>query len=328
VKSLLVFVEQRDGQVKKSGLEALGEGLRVGAALALPVHAALVGSDLEAAAARVSGCGPHKVWNASCPALRLYSPDGYATALQQAVRRCDAGIIFLPASAMGKDVAPRLAARLGAPLASDCTAVRVEEGRIVVDRPVYSGKALATVEFAGEGPILATLRANLFSPPPEGRPDPARVESLPIALDEAALLCRTVEATAAAGARLDVAEAEIVVSGGRAMKGPENFAILQELADALGGALGASRAAVDAGWIDHQHQVGQTGKTISPNLYIACGISGAVQHLAGMSSSKVIVAINKDAEAPIFKIADYGLVADLFQVVPILTREVRRLKGS
>lgn len=328
MRSLLVFVEQREGQVKKFGLEALGEGLRAGRALGLPVHAALVGSDLAAAALQVSACGPERVWAVSSPALRLYSPDGYAAALQGVVERCGAEVVFLAASAMGKDLGARLSGRLQAPLASDCTAVRVEGGQIAVDRPVYSGKALATVEFSGPGPCLATLRPNLFTAPAAGSPDPGRVEGIDLPLREEDLLCRVTEVTARSAGRPDVAEAEIVVSGGRAMKGPENFALLQELADALGGALGASRAAVDAGWIDHQHQVGQTGKTISPNLYIACGISGAIQHLAGMSSSKVIVAINKDPEAPIFKLADYGIVGDLFQIVPLLTREVRRLKGS
>jgi electron transfer flavoprotein alpha subunit len=328
VKSLLVFVEQRDGQIKKYGLEALGEGRRIGAALGLPVHAALVGSGLDAAARQLSGCGPERVWKLDSPVLRLYSPDGYATALHKAVEACGAGVILLSASSMGKDLGARLSASLDAPFASDCTAARVEGGKLELDRPVYSGKALATVEFVGDGPILATLRPNIFKAPEIEAPDPARIQSLPIPLEDSALLCRTAKVTAEAGARLDVAEAEIVVSGGRAMKGPENFVLLQDLADALGAGLGASRAAVDAGWIDHQHQVGQTGKTISPNLYIACGISGAIQHLAGMSSSKVIVAINKDSEAPIFKVADYALVGDLFQIVPILAREVRRLKAS
>ncbi len=328
MKTLLVFVEQRDGHLKKFGLEALGEGLRVGKALGLPVHAALVGAELDPLAAELSAYGPQRVWSASSPALRLYSPDGYAGALEQIAARCQAQVIFLAASAMGRDLGARLSGRLQAPLASDCTALRIEGQRLMLDRPVYSGKALATVEFEGEGPWLLTLRPNLFSAPGAGAPDPKRIERLEAGVGDAALLCRTVRVSAAAGAKLDVSEAEIVVSGGRAMKGPENFAMLQELADALGGALGASRAAVDAGWIDHQHQVGQTGKTISPNLYIACGISGAIQHLAGMSSSKVIVAINKDAEAPIFKLADYAVVGDLFQIVPALVREVRRLKGS
>jgi len=328
VRSVLVFVEQREGQVKKFGLEALGEGVRVARALGVPVHAALAGAGLARAAEQISAFAVERVWAAQAEALRLYSPDGYATALGAVLDRMGADVVFLSASAMGKDLAPRLAARRGAALASDCTAVRVEGGRLEVDRPVYSGKALATVEFLGAGPVMATLRPNVFAAPTPGTPDPARVEMLDVSVAEGSLLCRSIGVKAASGARLDVAEADIVVSGGRAMKGPENFAILQELADALGGALGASRAAVDAGWIDHQHQVGQTGKTISPNLYVACGISGAIQHLAGMGSSKVIVAINKDPEAPIFKVADYGVVADLFQIVPILTREVRRMKGS
>jgi electron transfer flavoprotein alpha subunit len=328
VSSLLVFVEQRDGEIKKAGLEALGEGLRVGAALGLPVHAALVGSDLGPAGERLSAYPSERIWCARSEALRLYSPDGYTTALAAVIERCRPQIVLLAATALGKDLGARLSARLDAPLATDCTALRAAGGRLEAERPVYSGKALATVEFSPGALCLATLRPNLFAAPPAGSPDPGRVRMIDLTLDPASLLCRATEVSAAAGQELDVSEAEIVVSGGRAMKGPEQFSILRELAAALGGAVGASRAAVDAGWIDHQHQVGQTGKTVSPGLYIACGISGAIQHLAGMSSSKVIVAINKDAEAPIFKLADYAVVGDLFQIVPLITREVQRLKGS
>jgi electron transfer flavoprotein alpha subunit len=328
VSSILVFVEQRDGQLKKASLEALGEGLRAGSALGLPVHATLCGADLRPAGEALSAHAAARVWCAQAPALRLYSPDGYATAVAAVVERCRPQVVFFAATAMGKDLAARLSARLDAPLASDCTAVRAAGAGLQVERPVYSGKAVATVELAAGSLCLATLRPSVFDAAPAGASDPARVEVVDLAIDEASLLCRCIQVSSSAGQELDVAEAEIVVSGGRAMKGPEQFGMLKELAEALGGAVGASRAAVDAGWIDHQHQVGQTGKTISPGLYIACGISGAIQHLAGMSSSKVIVAINKDAEAPIFKLADYGVVGDLFQIVPLITREVRRLKGS
>ncbi len=327
MKAILVFVEQRDGQVKKAGLEALGEAQRLGASAGVPVHAALIGAELGAGAATLSACAPERVWAVESAALRLYSPDGYARALQTVLQGCGADLVILSATAMGKDLGARLAGRLRAPFGSDCTAVRFEGSGLEVDRPVYGGKVLATIELLGTGPRVVALRPNVFVPAAAGSPDPSLIETLRLEIDEAGLLCRTTEVTASSGAHLDVAEAEIVVSGGRAMKGPENFNLLQELADALGAALGASRAAVDAGWIEHQHQVGQTGKTISPNLYIACGISGAIQHLAGMSSSKVIVAINKDSEAPIFRVADYGIVGDLFDIVPLLSREVRRMKG-
>jgi electron transfer flavoprotein alpha subunit len=201
--------------------------------------------------------------------------------------------------------------------------VTIEGGSFVAVRPVYSGKAMATVDAGSSKPIVVTLRPNVFAA--EAGAGTAAVETLPAIAAPIRAVVR--EVVAAGGGELDVAEANIIVSGGRGMKGPENFAMLQELAHVLGGAVGASRAAVDAGWIEHSHQVGQTGKVVSPSLYLACGISGAIQHLAGMSSSKVIVAINKDAEAPIFKVADYGVVGDLFQVVPALTAEIKKLKA-
>ncbi|MCZ6778926.1 MAG: electron transfer flavoprotein subunit alpha/FixB family protein [Acidobacteria bacterium] len=328
MKRILVFVEQRDGQIKKAALETLGEAQRLGEVHGLAVHTALVGAALDAAAEELSTHKIDRLWLAEAPALRLYSPDGYTTALQHIAQESGADLILFSATSMGRDLSARLAERLQAPLASDCVAIRIEGKRLEAERPVYSGKVLATLELMGDGPYLASLRPNVFAAAAADTVDPSRIARVDLQVNETDLLCRTAEVKSAAGTHLDVAEAEIVVSGGRAMKGPENFAILQELVEALGGALGASRAAVDAGWIDHQHQVGQTGKTISPNLYIACGISGAIQHLAGMSSSKIIVAINKDPDAPIFQVADYAIVGDLFKIVPLITQEVRRMKGA
>jgi len=230
---------------------------------------------------------------------------------------------------MGKDLAPRAAARLGTACASDLTRIDVDEnGTLRGRRPIYSGKAFARIAMSGAQPAVATLRPNAF---PSGTPDSARSAEVvrldpPLSADE--LRGRVVRLEKPEEQELDVAEASIVVSGGRGLKEPDNFSIIRDLAQALGGAVGASRAVVDAGWIDHAHQVGQTGKVVSPDLYIACGISGAVQHLAGMSSSKVIVAINKDPEAPIFKVAHYGIVGDVFEIVPALTEAVRELKSG
>src|SRR5262249_15561273 len=221
-------------------------------------------------------------------------------------------------------------------LASDCVGIQLEgvalagvtPNDVTMKRPVYSGKAIATVAFGSGRPIMATLRPHVF--PMAAQPRAGRGETADRAgpLDDRLFRCRATSVEAGKGTTVDVAEADIVVSGGRAMKGPENFRYIQMLADVLGGAVGASRAAVDAGWIDHQHQVGQTGKVVSPTLYVACGISGAIQHLAGMSSSKIIVAINKDADAPIFKLADYGIVGDLYEVIPKMVEEIRKVKGS
>jgi electron transfer flavoprotein alpha subunit len=203
----------------------------------------------------------------------------------------------------------------------------LDDGRLECVRPIYAGKAFARVRFTGS-PAMATLRPNVFT---LGSADTTRdapvVEFAPrIAPD--AVRAQAAGTASSGGQSVELTEADVIVSGGRGLKGPENFPLIQELADVLGGAMGASRAAVDAGWVDHQHQVGQTGKTVSPTLYIACGISGAIQHLAGMSSSKYIVAINKDPEAPLFKVADYGIVGDLFAVVPALTREIKKIKSQ
>jgi electron transfer flavoprotein alpha subunit len=227
---------------------------------------------------------------------------------------------------MGKDLAPRVAARLGAGLATDCTALRAEGGQLVATRPIYAGKVLAEVTW-DKPPAVASLRPKIFEPAPPDAARSAAVEMFPAPVAEADLRVRTVEVKAAAQGQVDLTEAEVIVSGGRGMKGPEGYGVLEELAAALGGVVGASRAAVDAGWRPHGDQVGQTGKTVSPRLYVACGISGAIQHLAGMSGSRCVVAINKDPDAPIFKVADYGLVGDLFEIVPALAGEVRKLNA-
>ena len=226
-------------------------------------------------------------------------------------------------AALGRDVSGRVAARLGWGCLADVVKVAMEGDQIVATRPVYSGKAFATVDGAGK-PVVVTLRPNVF--PAQTGGGAAEVETLPAGAGEIRAVVREIEAKE--GGELDVAEADVIVSGGRGIKGAENFALIREFASVLGAAVGASRAVVDAGWIDHAHQVGQTGKVVSPSLYVACGISGAIQHLAGMSSSKVIVAINTDPEAPIFKVADYGVVGDLFKVLPPLIDEIKKLKSE
>jgi electron transfer flavoprotein alpha subunit len=231
--------------------------------------------------------------------------------------------VLAAGTVLGRDLAARTAARLGTACAGDLVELEIgADGTLRGRRPVYSGKAFARVAIPRTRPALATLRPNVFPAEPAERPGRGEPVALERPYDPARLRLRTVEIRRAAEQEVDVAEATIIVSGGRGLKGPENFSLVRDLARALGGAVGASRAVVDAGWIPHAHQVGQTGKVVSPTLYVACGISGAIQHLAGMSSSKVIVAINKDPEAPIFKIADYGIVGDVFEVLPALTRAV------
>ena len=323
---ILVFLESRDGQVKRPSREALSEGRRLATAAGARLVALLVEDVAESSLAEVTACGPDRILVARHELLSAYHPEAFGIVLAEAVRQTAAGALLLSATALGKDLSARTAGRLQTGLASDCTSVEISGGEIRVKRPVYSGKAIATVVFT-RSPAIVTLRPNVF-PIREAASVASPIENLTVELDPARVRARTVRVAASGGGEVDVAEASVVVSGGRAMKGPENFRLIRDLAESLGGAMGASRAAVDAGWVDHQYQVGQTGKVVSPNLYIACGISGAIQHLAGMSSSKVIVAINKDAEAPIFKIADYGIVGDLYEILPKLTNEIRKLMGQ
>jgi electron transfer flavoprotein alpha subunit len=324
--SILVFAEQRDGAVRGAVKEALGEAVRLSASLGGPVNCVLAAA-ADPGAAALGEAGADKVLLALHEEFRLYSPEGYLAALAAAVEATKPKAVLLVASAMGKDLAPRLAARLGVGLATDCTSLAVQDGGLVATRPVYAGKAIQKVRFT-KSPALVSLRPKMFAPVPPRPGRAAAVERPGFAFDPGARRARVVEVLAAAAAKLDLTEADIIVSGGRALKGPENFALLEDLASALGGVVGASRAVVDAGWRPHSDQVGQTGKTVAPKLYVAIGISGAIQHLAGMSSSRCIVAINKDPDAPIFKVADYGLVGDLFEVVPALTAAVKQLDAG
>jgi len=268
--------------------------------------------------------GADRVITLTNPGFGMYAPEGYARAIADRVKAGGYGAVVFAASATGKDLAPRVAARLGRPLVQDVTDVSVAGGAVIAIRPVYAGKALLKVRVAGS-PAVLSLRPSVFTP--VERPKAGAQETVAVDGSPGRVVVKQIKAAPAG--TLDVAEAPIIVSGGRGLKEPANFKVLEELAAAFGGraAVGASRAVVDAGWRPHADQVGQTGKTVSPTLYVAVGISGAVQHLAGMRTSKVIVAINKDKDAPIFKVADYGIVGDLFEVVPKLTEEIRKLHG-
>jgi electron transfer flavoprotein alpha subunit len=258
------------------------------------------------------------------PGLARHSATAYAKVIAVVAASEGAAMVFLSASQMGKDLAPRVAVKLQAGCAADCVALKTEGEDVVATRPVYAGKALIDVRVTTPVKVF-TLRPNVFTASPSD--GTARIEKKASGLDPADFGAVVENVTVASG-RPDVTEADIIVSGGRGLKGPENFHLVEELADALGGAVGASRAVVDAGWRPHDEQVGQTGKTVSPTMYVACGISGAVQHLAGMSSSRYIVAINKDKDAPIFQIADYGIVGDVVEILPELTAQVRKALGT
>ena len=322
--NVLVVAEQRDGDLKKVTFEMLGEGTRIGEKLGGVVEAALLGSGVGGVADALAHYGAARVYLADAPSLQQYSSEGYTTVLARLIQKAEPAVVLLGATTQGKDLAPRVAARLGLGLASDCTAFEVAAGgRLIITRPLYGGRAIATV-MEKTTPQMATVRPNVMVPL---EPDTSRTASVEkLAVETGDVRAKVIDLIQESGRQqVGLAEAEIIVSGGRGLKGPENFCLLEELADVLGAAVGASRAAVDAGWIDHSHQVGQTGRTVTPNLYIACGISGAVQHLAGMKTARYIVAINKDPEAPIFRVADYGIVGDLFEVVPILTEEFKKV---
>jgi electron transfer flavoprotein alpha subunit len=325
---IAVFIETRDGKIKKASLEALSEAKRRAGDLGIGTAAVLVGGSVGSLAAELGPQGPAKIFCLENPALADYSAQGFGNALAGFVRETGPAALFFAATAMGKDLAPRVAAALGAGLAPDCSGIGVRDGALEFTRPIYAGKALLSFRLDSK-PQLATLRPNVF--PLEARTTGAAAEVVHKAVDipDGFIKGRVAEVLKEESAEVDVAEADVIISGGRGLKGPENFALLRGVAALIPrAAVGASRSAVDSGWIGHPHQVGQTGKTVSPNLYIAVGISGAIQHLAGMSSSKVIVAVNKDPEAPIFKVADYGIVGDLFEVIPRLTEEIKKIGAS
>lgn len=314
----LVFVENRGGRVRKASLEALTLAGRLAAATGVEACAVLVG-DAEAAS-RVKAFGPRKVFLYS-PSPSASSRDFLVSALERVVRREMPACVLAGATAAGKDVLPAVAARFGISVAQDAVEVDLSGGGLEVKRPIYAGKALETVRPTGS-PCFFTLRPNVVEAVESHRPDSEVVsEPEPLSAEQVKTIVKEVHE--AAGGKVELTEATVIVSGGRGIKDAENYRLIEELASVLGAAAGASRAVVDAGWVDHQHQVGQTGKTVSPTLYFAVGISGAIQHLAGMSSSKYIVAINKDSDAPIFKVANYGIVGDLFKVLPLLTQELR-----
>jgi electron transfer flavoprotein alpha subunit len=326
MSNVLVFIEQRDGKIRKSSLEALTLGRTLAGKTGGALGAVVSGSGIGSLAAELGAYGAAKVFVADRPELAMFSSEGYVAALDAAATAFKPSIVLASATAMGRDVAPRFAARREVSVLSDVMTLDVEGGRLAGERPVYSGKARVLVTAAPSAGIqVATPRPNVF---PASKPDaPGAGEVVNLDLPAMKIRARVVKVQAAEAGEIDVAEADKIVTGGRGIKGPESWPVLRALCHELGAALGASRAAVDAGWIGHEHQVGQTGKVVSPSLYVACGVSGAIQHLAGMGSSKVIVAINKDPEAPIFKVATYGIVGDLFQIVPAMTEAAKKLKA-
>lgn len=322
--NVIAFAEQRERRLKKSSYEAVRAARRIADDLGAGFSALVIGDGILDVAKELGPYGAERVLAVDDPLLARHSNTACAKIIAEVARKEGATCIVMAASQMGKDLAPRVAVKLDGAVAADCVALKIENGDIVATRPVYAGKALIDVRVKTATKIF-TLRPNVFTASPGSTT--ATVEQIPAALNPQDFGSVVTETKVARG-RPDVTEADIVVSGGRGMKGPEHFFLIEQLADALGAGVGASRAVVDAGWRPHDEQVGQTGKTVSPTMYVACGISGAVQHLAGMSSSKYIVAINKDRDAPIFQIADYGIVGDVFEILPELTVELRKALGK
>jgi electron transfer flavoprotein alpha subunit len=320
----LVFIEQRDGKIRKASLEALSLAARLGGA---PAAAVIAGKGVADSARQLGKYGAGKVYVADRDDLALYSNRGYVGALQAAREKESPDAVLIAATAMGKDLAPRFAAKNDAGVLADVMELKVEGEKLVGVRPVYSGKARATVE-AASGLRIATTRPNVFPAESNDAGSDPGIETLDLGALE--IRAKVTGITTSGGKELDVTEADIVVSGGRGIKGPENWPVVRDLVDAMGSGatLGASRAVVDAGWIDHQYQVGQTGKVVSPTLYVAVGISGAIQHKVGMQNSENILAINKDPNAPIFEFSDLGVVGDLHKIVPKLTEAIKAKKGG
>jgi electron transfer flavoprotein alpha subunit len=324
-KGIWVFAEVKDGNVRKIGFELLSQGRKMAEKLGEELVAVILGSGVEGLTGRLAEYADKVYW-VDDPALSPYTTDAYATVLTNLLKEHQPSIFLCGATIMGKDLSPRVATRLQTGLATDCTALGIgDNGLLVAKRPVFAGKAYIEVVCPAARPQMASVRPNVLEMLPADGAKKGQVIKVEAKLEAGSLRTAILEVVKAAGAKVDLTEANIIISGGRGMKGPENFKILEELAAVLNATVGASRAAVDSGWREHGDQVGQTGKVVTPNLYIACGISGAIQHLAGMGSSKIIVAINKDPDAPIFQKADYGIVEDLFKVVPVLTEEFKKL---
>jgi len=319
----LVFGEIREGKLKKTVYELMTAARKVVDESGGAVDAVLIGSNASGLGSDISDLGFRKIF--CIDSDRNYSTEGYAEILRNLLDDSGYAHIFMPATSMGRDLCPRVASMTGGVVFSDCVDIRWQDGRCLAKRPVYSGKLYVEVSGAEEGkPVFITVRPNNL-PPAEPAGEEAEVVTRESEVSEDLIRAVVTEVIPTTEGRPDITEADVIISGGRGMKEEKNFEILGELADLLGGAVGASRAAVDAGYAPNSIQVGQTGKIVNPKLYIACGISGAIQHLAGMRTSKVIVAINKDPNAPIFEKADYGIVGDLFDVVPALTEEIRKM---
>jgi electron transfer flavoprotein alpha subunit len=329
-KGVWVFAEQQDGDVHPVALELLGEGKKLAKDLGVELCALLLGdSNIEAKIKDLIESGADKVYISTSPELKYYRTLPYSTIISDIIRQYKPEIVLFGATTTGRDLASRVAARINAGLTADCTGLAIDKETKLLQqtRPAFGGNIMATIICKNHRPQMSTVRPKVFKRAVPDHSRKGQVIKVAPKIQQNDLMVKIVEIIKDSTVKVNLAEAEIIVSGGRGLQAPENFKLVEELAEVIGGAVGASRATVDAGWISSHHQVGQTGKTVCPKLYIAVGISGAIQHLAGMGSSDIIVAINKDPDAPIFKVANYGIVGDLFEVVPKLTRKLKEVRG-
>ena len=329
-KGVWVFAECRDSKLANVALELLGEGRRLADELGEPLVAVLLGHKIAVEADRLVAQGADRVLLAEAPELEHFLEDSYAQVVTELIRKERPNIVLMGATAIGRSLAPKIAARLGTGLTADCTGLEVDvaEKNLLQTRPAFGGNLMATILCPNHRPQMATVRPKVFKPLVA---DPARkgqIDRVDLSNAKWDIRAKILEIVKETGYVVNLEEANIIVSGGRGLGDPKNFYLVEDLAKVLGAAVGASRAAVDAGWMPYAHQVGQTGKTVGPKIYFACGIRGAIQHLAGMQSSDIIVAINKDPDAPIFKVATYGIVGDALEVLPLLTKEFQKAMGE
>jgi electron transfer flavoprotein alpha subunit len=324
-KGVWVLAEQRQGILQKVSLELLGEGRKIADKLGVPLTAVLLGNKIEELAKELSAYGADEVIIADHELLESYTTDGYTKVICDLVNERKPEIFFIGATFIGRDLGPRVAARLKTGLTADCTSLDIEENEkyLLATRPAFGGNLMATIACADHRPQMATVRPGVFSKLPKDENRAAKIEKAAVVLSSEDIRTKVVKAVKTAKDLIDIGEAQFIVSGGRGVGNAEGFKLLEELAEVLGGTVAGSRAAVDREWVDKNLQVGQTGKTVKPLIYIACGISGAIQHLAGMQESDYIIAINKDENAAIMKVADLAIVGDLYKVIPEMIKQLK-----
>lgn len=327
-KDVWVYIEHADGQARNVGFELLGEGRKLADSMGQKLAGIIVGDKVEQLVKAVFANGADKVYLVEGKEFAKYTTDAYTAVFTDLITDYKPSVILMGATINGRDLGPRVACRVGTGLTADCTDLGIDEqtGLVAWTRPAFGGNIMATILCPEHRPQMGTVRPNVFKRPQPVFGRTGEVIRVSSTVKPEAIRTKVIEAVQVCTGSCNLEESEIIVSGGRGMGKPENFVLIEELAAVLGGAVGASRAVIDAGWKPHPHQVGQTGKTVGPKVYIACGISGAIQHVAGMSSSDTIIAINKDADAPIFKVADYGIVGDVMEVLPALTEEFKKAK--